>query len=120
MASQPASSAAIPRPSAPRRPHLPAETTTLGRVGQALSRRRVPITIVMGLTLFAIDIVVRGMKPRNLLDLHDLPAMAGLSIALAGLAVRSWAAGTLHKVRSLTTSGPYRHMRNPLYFGSFL
>lgn len=120
MASQSVSPALAPRPSAPNRPHLPAETTPLGRLGQALSQRRVAITIMMGLALFSVDVFVRGIKPRNLFDLHDLPAMAGLAIALAGLAVRSWAAGTLHKIRALTTTGPYRHMRNPLYFGSFL
>lgn len=40
-------------------------------------------------------------------------------LAVAGLAVRAWAAGTIHKERELTTTGPYAYTRNPLYVGSF-
>lgn len=41
-------------------------------------------------------------------------------MALAGLAIRIWAAGHLRKHVALTVSGPYRFTRNPLYFGSFV
>ena len=44
----------------------------------------------------------------------------GVSLIALGLAIRAWAAGTLHKDRQLTTTGPYRMVRNPLYVGSFL
>ena len=44
----------------------------------------------------------------------------GGSMALLGLVVRGWAAGFLDKNRQLTTSGPYRYSRNPLYLGSAL
>jgi protein-S-isoprenylcysteine O-methyltransferase Ste14 len=44
----------------------------------------------------------------------------GIPVALAGLLVRAWAAGHIMKDERLTTSGPYAHTRNPLYFGSFL
>jgi protein-S-isoprenylcysteine O-methyltransferase Ste14 len=43
---------------------------------------------------------------------------AGLLVALAGEAVRIWAAGHLEKSREVTRSGPYRFMRHPLYVGS--
>jgi protein-S-isoprenylcysteine O-methyltransferase Ste14 len=46
--------------------------------------------------------------------------LLGLPVALAGLLIRGWAAGHIVKDARLTTSGPYAHTRNPLYFGSFL
>ena len=44
--------------------------------------------------------------------------IAGLAIALAGEALRVWAAGHLDKGREVTRSGPYRWTRHPLYVGS--
>lgn len=44
----------------------------------------------------------------------------GAAFGILGLLVRGWAAGTIHKERELTTTGPYAHTRNPLYVGSFL
>ena len=44
----------------------------------------------------------------------------GAAIAAAGLVVRGGAAGHLRKLETLTTTGPYAWMRNPLYFGSAL
>jgi protein-S-isoprenylcysteine O-methyltransferase Ste14 len=46
--------------------------------------------------------------------------LVGLALAAAGLAIRAWAAGVIHKDRELTTSGPYAFTRNPLYLGSLL
>jgi protein-S-isoprenylcysteine O-methyltransferase Ste14 len=43
---------------------------------------------------------------------------AGLLVALAGEAIRVWAAGHLEKGREVTRSGPYRFTRHPLYVGS--
>ena len=43
---------------------------------------------------------------------------AGLVVALAGAAIRVWAAGHLEKSREVTRSGPYRWTRHPLYAGS--
>lgn len=42
----------------------------------------------------------------------------GLVVAAAGEAIRVWAAGHLEKSREVTTSGPYRWTRHPLYVGS--
>ncbi len=44
----------------------------------------------------------------------------GAVLAVAGVMVRGAAAGHLRKLQTLTTSGPYAWMRNPLYFGSAL
>lgn len=46
--------------------------------------------------------------------------LAGLPVALSGLALRAWAAGHLEKNRDLAQSGPYAHMRNPLYTGTLM
>lgn len=43
---------------------------------------------------------------------------AGLPVALAGLILRGWAAGHLEKNLMLAESGPYAHVRNPLYLGT--
>jgi protein-S-isoprenylcysteine O-methyltransferase Ste14 len=43
-----------------------------------------------------------------------------LAFVIAGEAIRIWAAGHLRKEQILTTGGPYRMIRNPLYLGSFL
>jgi protein-S-isoprenylcysteine O-methyltransferase Ste14 len=42
----------------------------------------------------------------------------GMSIASAGEAIRIWASGHLYKSREVTSSGPYRFVGHPLYFGS--
>ena len=44
----------------------------------------------------------------------------GASVALAGEALRLWAAGHLEKSKEVTRSGPYRYTRHPLYLGSTL
>jgi protein-S-isoprenylcysteine O-methyltransferase Ste14 len=44
----------------------------------------------------------------------------GAVLGLLGLFIRGWAAGTIHKEKELTTTGPYAFTRNPLYVGSFL
>lgn len=46
--------------------------------------------------------------------------IGGAVIAMIGLAIRIWACGNLRKEKELTTSGPYRYTRNPLYFGSMI
>jgi len=44
----------------------------------------------------------------------------GALLALLGLLIRARAAGHLRKHEALSTTGPYAHTRNPLYFGSAL
>ncbi len=49
-----------------------------------------------------------------------LSLACGLPVAIAGLALRAWAAGHLEKNQELATSGPYAYVRNPLYIGTLL
>jgi protein-S-isoprenylcysteine O-methyltransferase Ste14 len=44
--------------------------------------------------------------------------LLGVPISLLGLALRAWAAGHLEKNTTLTESGPYSWVRNPLYLGT--
>jgi protein-S-isoprenylcysteine O-methyltransferase Ste14 len=44
----------------------------------------------------------------------------GLPLSLLGLWLRGWAAGHLEKNLRLAVSGPYAHVRNPLYLGTLL
>jgi protein-S-isoprenylcysteine O-methyltransferase Ste14 len=45
---------------------------------------------------------------------------AGTALVALGLLVRAWAAGHLRRDLPLTVSGPYAHVRHPLYVGSAL
>lgn len=44
----------------------------------------------------------------------------GVVVACVGLLLRSWAAGHLQKNQELAVSGPFAHVRNPLYLGSLV
>lgn len=44
----------------------------------------------------------------------------GALLSLPGLLLRGWAAGHLRKDSTLTTSGPYAFIRNPLYAGTLI
>jgi protein-S-isoprenylcysteine O-methyltransferase Ste14 len=88
------------------------------RFAQFITRNRVPISVCLFVVMMIEDIVA-GFKPHDVVDLTDPYSSIGLLLIIAGLALRSWSAGILHKSVRLTTSGPYGVMRNPLYVGSF-
>ncbi|HAK54647.1 MAG: isoprenylcysteine carboxylmethyltransferase family protein [Vicinamibacterales bacterium] len=77
-------------------------TTFLARVAGL----RVPLGFVVGV------VTIAAARPSS------LTLLLGLPIALVGELVRIWAAGHLEKGREVTTSGPYRWVRHPLYVGS--
>jgi protein-S-isoprenylcysteine O-methyltransferase Ste14 len=75
---------------------------------ETLARRRVPLGFVVG----ALAMLLARPTGRTLI--------AGGLIAVAGEALRVWAAGHLEKGREVTMTGPYRLTRHPLYVGSTL
>jgi protein-S-isoprenylcysteine O-methyltransferase Ste14 len=81
--------------------------------------RRVRLTAIL-FVLLLIEDVWNHTDPHNLTNLTDYKVLLGLGLVLSGLALRSWAAGTLHKRTQLTMSGPYGLVRHPLYIGSFM
>lgn len=53
--------------------------------------------------------------------IHDVRAFwYGAPIAVLGELIQMWAGSQLHKDKHLTISGPYSHVRNPMYIGRFI
>lgn len=71
-----------------------------------LARRRVPLGFISSLAVLWLA------QPTG------FTLLCGSAIALAGEALRIWAAGHLNKSREVTSSGPYRWFAHPLYVGS--
>jgi protein-S-isoprenylcysteine O-methyltransferase Ste14 len=71
-----------------------------------VARLRVPLGFLAGVLVLVLSRPTIGMLA------------AGTAIAMAGEAIRVWAAGHLEKSREVTRSGPYRWHRHPLYVGS--
>lgn len=76
------------------------------RLAGALVRKRVALGFVAGV----LALWLARPTPRSL--------QAGALVAVVGQAIRIWAAGHLEKGREVTSSGPYRLTRHPLYLGS--
>jgi protein-S-isoprenylcysteine O-methyltransferase Ste14 len=74
----------------------------------ALSRWRIEVATVAVVPLLALA--------------HPRPAelVGFLPVVGVGLALRTWAQGHLERRIYLTQTGPYAHIRHPLYVGSFL
>lgn len=52
--------------------------------------------------------------------IHDIKFFwYGLPVSLLGELIQIWATSHLHKDKKFTISGPYSHVRNPMYFGRF-
>lgn len=78
------------------------------RYAEIAARSRVPAG-------FAVVVVFLAMARPSWFSLA-----AGAAIAVLGLALRAWAAGHLAKYEKLSTSGPFAHLRNPLYVGTLI
>jgi protein-S-isoprenylcysteine O-methyltransferase Ste14 len=95
----------------------------LARVGRSLFTHR--LEIGLGVTAVAAPFV----RPTIATKPSELRLKAGgLCMVLTGLGIRAWAAGFAGRhTRSskiegikLATAGPYAHVRNPIYLGSFI
>jgi len=82
-----------------------------------LLHNRVRITVLI-FTALAIENLVARVDPHSLVNVTDYHVTLGLGLIVAGLAVRSWAAGTLRKHSQWATTGAYAIVRHPLYIGS--
>jgi protein-S-isoprenylcysteine O-methyltransferase Ste14 len=93
---------------APRRGRRFADLSEQWRIAtaEAFARRRVALGFLSG----AVTLALAQPTARSI--------AAGMSIAIAGEALRVWAAGHLNKAREVTSSGPYRWLAHPLYAGS--
>jgi protein-S-isoprenylcysteine O-methyltransferase Ste14 len=76
------------------------------RLAEALARKRVSIGFLSGAAALWLAQPTRSSL------------FVGAAVGACGEALRVWAAGHLEKSREVTTSGPYRFMRHPLYAGS--
>jgi protein-S-isoprenylcysteine O-methyltransferase Ste14 len=72
-----------------------------------LNARFLPLYVV-GLTI----LVFQPPRPDGFI--------VALPLIVAGTALRAWGAGHLVKNNRLTTTGPYAHLRHPLYLGTIL
>lgn len=70
------------------------------------ARFRVPLHFVVALVFF----LFAQPEPRLL--------AVGAVVVSVGLGLRAWAAGHLRRDTPVTVSGPYAHLRHPLYLGS--
>ena len=75
-----------------------------------VSRRIARWRVTAGFATGIVALVLARPTPRWL--------AIGSAVACAGEAFRIWAAGHLEKGREVTSSGPYRLTRHPLYLGS--
>lgn len=85
-----------------------------------LVKRRVAISGLLFAVLVPVQLFVLQVRPRDVFQWTN-PLVAGAFLMIvAGLLLRSWAAGTLRKRKQLAVTGPYALIRHPLYVGSLL
>ncbi len=81
---------------------------TAAKLEKAISRWRVRAALIFIPFVVLLSEPTRGSMP------------VGIAVCLFGLGIRAWASGHLKKEKELTTSGPYRYCRNPLYLGNLI
>lgn len=83
------------------------DTMTEERIRRWLTYWRVPLLAIPSILLFLyVD--------------RRVPFYFGAVVAIAGQAIQTWSGSHIHKDTRLTISGPYSHVRNPMYIGRFV
>ena len=82
-------------------------------------RDRIRLSFIIVLGLLFVNIARKNL-PHDIFSFQDPLGLIGLLLVLAGISLRSWAAGVICKEGSLATTGPYVLTRHPLYVGSLL
>jgi hypothetical protein len=85
---------------------MPEGSTRFGGLLSMVARRRVALGVALGIAALWLA------RP----TIENV--MRGAVLAAIGEALRLWAAGHIEKGREVTTTGPYRWLRHPLYLGS--
>jgi hypothetical protein len=102
----------IPEPTSPAQASpAPAKLTFLERWQRLARRIRVPLGFVAA-AVYLWQLWLHKPQPA--------PILWSLALVLPGLLLRGYAAGYVKKNEELTITGPYAHVRNPLYLGSIL
>lgn len=85
---------------------------------RAIHRRRPLLTAAFVVAAPAYSLAA-GIRPFDMIGPdRSWRFFLAWSLVLIGFAVRLWGSGNLHKNEELTTTGIYRIVRHPLYFGS--
>ncbi|MFH1563739.1 MAG: isoprenylcysteine carboxylmethyltransferase family protein [Nitrospirota bacterium] len=77
-----------------------------------VSVKNISIKQIFSCTVALLLIIFSNAQP--------IPFLIGVVIVSVGEAIRFWAAGHLRKDKSLTITGPYAYVKNPLYLGTLL
>lgn len=83
-----------------------------------LTKNRVPLTTVIIVLIIFSKMFFSQQKPYSVIRDHQ--GKIALSVVMSGVLLRSWAAGSIKKNKTLVTTGAYHLCRNPLYLGSGL
>ncbi len=86
------------------------------RARDFVARHRGKICFVIFVAL-GVAGVVRGNRPRSVMDVGDGWSLAALALAVTGLGLRSWATGLLYPNQVRATEGPFRFFRHPSCLG---
>lgn len=65
-------------------------------------------------------IIAWGFAMALAFSARSAPALPGIFVCFLGAALRYWASGFLRKDSRPAVGGPYGHVRNPLYLGTYL